>query len=380
MPWDVQNTMSLRQEFVRLASHEQANRRELCRRFGISPQTGYKWLARFVANPNDGLDDRSRRPCRSPRASDAEMEAMVTALRAEHSAWGGRKISRWLYDRGGFVVAPSTVTSILHRHGLITPQASYAAQPWQRFEHPDPNALWQMDFKGYFPTPQGNCYPLTVLDDHSRFNLGLHACDRQAYRPVKAQLIEMFRRYGLPVRINTDNGPPWGCTRQPGQVTELAIWLIRQGIRISFSRPYHPQTNGKAERFHRSLKAEVLNGRSFASLADAQTAFDRWRQVYNHERPHQALAMATPHTRYRVSSQAFQDAVLPIQYGPDDAVVIVKSGGQITFKGQHYKVSNPLRGLPVGIRPHAKDDGVHDVYFMHHRLMTINLRDPIHSD
>lgn len=143
-----------------------------------------------------------------------------------------------------------------------------------------PNALWQADFKGHFETLKGRCSPLTVLDDHSRYNLVLQACGNTRTATVREHLEATFRRYGLPVRMNFDNGAPWGSPSQPGQVTELGLWLIRLGIRLSHSRPYHPQTNGKEERFHRSLKAEVLNGKSFEHLAHAQPAFERWRQIY----------------------------------------------------------------------------------------------------
>jgi transposase InsO family protein len=374
MPWNTKDTMSLREEFVLLAQLEGANRRELCRRFGISPQTAYKWLARYAQQGQLGLIEQPRRPKNSPRLTDAQIEQTVIELRKQHPAWGGRKLSQRLKDLGYTSLAPSTITNILHRHNLIDPQASEAAAPWQRFEHANPNDLWQMDFKGHFQTSQGACHPLTVLDDHSRFNLGLRACSEQRYRTVKDELTGIFKRYGLPVRINTDNGAPWGCARLPGQVTELAIWLIRLGIRLSFSRPYHPQTNGKDERFHRSLKAEVLNGRSFETLEQAQRAFDQWRQVYNHHRPHEALQMATPVTRYLVSLRSYPERLPEIEYGPDDTVVTVKWFGELNFKGRRFKLSNPLRGQPVAIRPTPKTDGLFDVFFVHHKLMQIDLR------
>jgi transposase InsO family protein len=377
MPWNTKDTMNLREEFVLLAQQEDANRRELCRRFGISPQTAYKWLARHEQSGRDGLHDHSRRPASSPRLTPTEQEQAVLALRLQHPCWGGRKLSRRLQDLGQPSLAPSTITSILHRYGLIAPQASDAMmKPWQRFEHAAPNDLWQMDFKGYFQTSEGICHPLTVLDDHSRYNLGIRACAQQRYQTVQQQLIGIFGRYGLPVRINTDNGAPWGASRQPGQLTELAIWLIRLGIRLSFSRPYHPQTNGKDERFHRSLKAEVLNGRSFHSRQQAQEAFDRWRHTYNCQRPHEALQMATPTTRYRVSPRAYPEQLPEIEYGPDDTVVKVKWFGEINFKGRRFKVSNPLRGQPVAIRPSVGTDGLFDVFFIHHKLMQIDLRGP----
>lgn len=372
MPWKTQDTMSLREDFVRLASQEGTNRRELCRRFGISPQTAYKWLARYAADGTAGLVDRSRRPQHSPAGTPAEVQAAVVDVRLEHPAWGGRKISRRLHDLGLGSVAPSTVSGILHRHGLIVPRAP-EDKAWERFEHEQPNVLWQADFKGHFETLQGRCSPLTVLDDHSRYNLVLQACGNTRTQTVREHLETAFHRYGLPVRMNFDNGAPWGSPSQPGQVTELGLWLIRLGIRLSHSRPYHPQTNGKEERFHRSLKAEVLNGKSFEHLAHAQSAFERWRQVYNHERPHEALQMQTPITRYRPSPRTFPEVLPTIEYGSDDQVVRVKWNGELGFRDRKFKVSSALHRHDVAIRPRPAEDGIFDVYFAHHRCGTIDL-------
>ena len=375
MPWNVQNTMTLREEFVQLAQQKGVNRRELCQRFGISPQTGYKWLARYAELGKAGLSDRSRRPLNSPGKSSPEVEEAVLALRRSHPAWGGRKISRRLQDMGGVVVAPSTVSNILHRHGLIEP-AERAQHAWQRFEHDSPNSLWQADFKGYFETLQGVCHPLTVLDDHSRFNLVLQACSNTKGETVRAHLETAFRRYGLPMRMNFDNGSPWGTPKRPGEISSFALWLIRLGIRVSFSRPYHPQTNGKEERFHRSFKAEVLNGRQFEHLNHAQAAFDDWRPIYNNERPHEALQMATPISRYRSSPKAFPEKLPPVEYGPDDVVKRVTWNGELRFEGKKFKVPSALQHLDVAIRPSSDEDGVFEVYFAHHLCQTIDLNHP----
>lgn len=373
MPWDTKDTMSLREEFVCLASQEGVNRRELCRRFGISAQTAYKWLARYGQEGQAGLVDRPRRPHHSPSETPPTIQASVVAMRTQHPAWGGRKISRRLQDMGLPSVAPSTVSSILNRHGLILPPDP-AAKAWQRFEHEAPNALWQADFKGHFETLQGRCSPLTVLDDHSRYNLVLQACGNTRRDTVQTHLTAVFRHYGLPARMNFDNGAPWGSPSQPGQVTELGLWLIRLGIRLSYSRPYHPQTNGKEERFHRSLKAEVLAGRTFDHLAHAQSAFDRWRHVYNHERPHEALGMQTPIKRYRPSLQPFPEILPAIEYGPDDEVIRVKWNGELRFRGSQYKLSSALHRQEVAVRPHPTEAGIFEVFFVHHRCFTIDLR------
>jgi hypothetical protein len=177
------------------------------------------------------------------------------------------------------------------------------AQPFIRFEHAAPNDLWQMDFKGHVALRAGRLHPLTVLDDHSRFSVALSACADQTTETVKARLITAFRRYGLPWRIATDNGPPWGDGGR-NDFTLLTVWLIETGITMSHSRPCHPQTLGKDERFHRSLKAEALQGPPFADLAEAQHAFDQWRHVYNAQRPHDALACRSIATKPRCASIA----------------------------------------------------------------------------
>ena len=379
MVWMEKNTVSLRQEFVHLARQDGVNVRALCRQFGISPKTGYKWLSRFEASSGDvqTLQDRSRRPLSSPARSGDAVEQAVLALRREHPAWGGRKIARRLMDLGQARVAPSTVTHILHRHGLISPAASDAARPWQRFEHDAPNSLWQIDFKGHFPTLAGRCQALTLLDDHSRFNLRLQALQRTDTPSVKVQLVQTFEVYGLPLRINADNGSPWGTPKATGQsLSELAVWLIRQGVRVSFSAPHHPQTNGKLERFHRTLDVEVLAGRHFADIEAAQRAFDAWRPSYNCHRPHEALGLSTPVQRYRPSDVLYSASLRAIEYPDTDCVVTVGWNGFVRFQGRKLHVSSALQGLPIGIRPNSEADGVHDVYFCHQRFTQFDLREP----
>ena len=378
MVWTEKSTVSLRQEFVWLASQEGANKRELCRRFGISPKTAYKWLARASTSEPapQALADRSRRPHHSPARSCDAIEQAVVVLRHEHPAWGGRKIARRLADLGQAEIAPSTVTHILHRHGLITSEASDAARPWQRFEHDAPNSLWQIDFKGHFPTLAGRCHALTLLDDHSRFSLHLSAQTRTDTPTVRQQLIQTFERYGLPLRINADNGSPWGSPSARGHsLSELAIWLIRQGMRVSFSAPHHPQTNGKLERFHRTLDTELLAGQHFADQAAVQRAFDAWRPSYNCQRPHEALGLSTPVQRYRPSELAYSASLRPIEYPDSDCVVTVGWNGFMHFQGHRLHVSSALQGLPIGIRP-SDCDGVHDVYFCHQRFTQFDLREP----
>lgn len=370
MPWNVRNAMNLKEEFVSLARQPEANIRELCRRFNISAQTGYKWLRRFEEGGSAALQERSRRPASSPRLTETRLEAEVVALRQEHPAWGGRTISKLLSKR----IAPSTVTNVLHRHQLIqSPETTQQAR--LRFEHDAPNDLWQMDFKGHFALQQGRCHPLTILDDHSRFSLAIHACDNERSETVKEKLVEIFQRYGLPARINVDNGAPWGSPRNPGEHSDLSIWLIRLGIRISFSRPYHPQTNGKVERFHRSLKAEVLDGRQFSTLAEAQSAFDKWREIYNHQRPHQALDYQVPMSRYRASPWAYPQQLTEFEYGPDDVLAKVYHG-RFRFKKHYFRAAKGLAGQHIAIRPSPDGEDLFEIYFCNQRLRTIDVNKP----
>ena len=373
MPWKECSAVSCREEFVRLAQVEWAKMSELCRRFGVSRKTGYKWLGRYASTGASGLLDRSRRPRGSPARTSEAMEERVLAVRTQHPAWGGRKIRRVLLNAGHEgVPSASTITAILHRHGLIDEAASHKHKAWIRFEHPHPNDLWQMDFKGHFAMDCDRCHPLTVLDDHSRYCVGLQACGNERTATVRERLTGVFRRYGLPRRMLMDNGSPWGSDADHPW-TPLTVWLLRLGVGVSHGRPYHPQTQGKEERFHRTLKAEVLSGRTFENLPACQSAFDDWRETYNVRRPHEALELSTPITRYAVSPRSFPEALPAIEYGPGDTVRRVYDGGQITLKNREYRVGKAFRGCPVALRP-TLCDGVLDVYFCTERIGWINER------
>lgn len=367
--------MSQRTEFVLLAKSGGISVSELAQRFGISRKTAHKWLAREAAG--ESMANRSRRPQHSPRETDASLAKKVVTLRQAHPCWGGRKLRRVLLDRGHeSVPAASTISHILRRHGLLQPPGEAPSRPWQRFEHAAPNDLWQMDFKGTVSVGMARCDPLTVLDDHSRYNVILQAVSDMRTPTVQAALTDAFRRYGLPVRMNMDNGAPWGSPREPGALTMLGMWLVRLGIRISFSAPAHPQTNGKEERFHRSLKAEVLNGRAFHTFAQLQASFDRWRETYNCIRPHEGIGLATPATRYRPSPRAFPEALPAIEYAPQDVVLKVTSLGRVRFKRHRFRVSKTLEGCPIALRPDELHDGRFNLYFAHHRLGSIDLDEP----
>lgn len=376
MPWKETSRMSCKREFVMLAQAPEANIRALCRRYEISPKTGYKWLGRYAREGAAGLAERSRRPAHSPRHSDPALEARVIALHEQYPCWGARKLHALLPAEGR--PHPSTVEAILRRHGCqILGQVEGAGQAAQRFEHEAPNLLWQMDFKGHFALTDrgaGRCHPLTVLDDHSRFALCLAACGNETGRTVQALLIETFRRYGLPERISTDNGPPWGARRGEA-LSGLETWLIRLGIRVSHSRPYHPQTQGKDERFHRTLKRELLDRAGFHSLQACQHALDAWRDRYNLVRPHEALGQQPPVSRYRPSARAYPERLPEVHYEPGDRVLKVRTKGQIHFAGQQLFIGEGLAGEQVAIRS-TSTEGLFAVYFCHKLVRHIDRRVP----
>ena len=375
MPFSEVSVMSQREEFARLASQAGANIAELCRRYGISRKTGYKWLGRFDVGKVGWSGDASRRPHHSPERTQPAVEAAVLAVRDLHPTWGGRKIRRVLERSGTSSPAASTITAILARHSRIDPAASLSATPFQRFEHAAPNQLWQMDFKGHFATDAGRCHPLTVLDDHSRFSLCLAACPNETGITVKDRLTATFRRYGLPEAMVMDNGAPWGDG--PGSPwTPLTVWLLQLGIRVAHGRPYHPQTQGKDERFHRTLKAEVLAYRHFRDLADCQGRFDSWRAIYNTFRPHQAIGLAVPADRYCMSQRPFPERLQPPQYASTEIIRKVQHGGFISFKGHQVRLCKAFRGHSIALRPTDRD-GVWQACLGAYRIAQVDLRDPL---
>ena len=374
MPWQEVTLMSQRKEFIHLAQQEEANISRLCRYFQVSRKTAHKWLGRYHQEGEAGLADRSRRPRSSPGATPAALEEAVLRVRKKHPVWGGRKIqARMLAEGLAGVPAASTITAILRRHGLIDPEESGKHKAWQRFEAQAPNDLWQMDFKGHFALDQGRCHPLTVLDDHSRYALGLEACTDERGATVKERLSGIFRRHGLPRKMLMDNGSPWGADAAH-PYTPLTVWLLKLGVKVGHSGPYHPQTLGKDERFHRTLKAEVLQYCRGLELAACQRRFEEWRLIYNLERPHEALGLAPPVSRYRESPRGFPETLPPLVYGPGHQVRKVQAEGWLTFRGRHFRVSKAFRGEAVALRP-TLTDGVWEVFFGPHRIAQIDERE-----
>ena len=375
MTWkEVVETVGFRKEIVTLASQPGANIRELCRRFKVSAKTMYKWIGRYRAEGEAGLQNRSRRPHRSPGRMGTVLERKILSMRKKNRGWGARKIGNRLEVLGtANVPVPSAIHRVLQRNGAIDPAESRKHQAWKRFEHEAPNQLWQMDFKGHMPlTGGGRCHPLTVVDDHSRYNLCLAACADEQRNTVQNRLELTFRRYGLPEAFFVDNGNPWGDSS--GQRwTKFAVWLLKLGVDVLHSRPYHPQSRGKNERFHRTLKAEVFALRQFRDLAEVQRAFDDWRTIYNLQRPHQALDQNVPVSRFRPSTRSMPDRLPEVQYDEHEIVrTVPTTKDYISFKGRLWIVPRAFRGERVAIRP-LNLDGRYGIFFAAHPIATIDL-------
>jgi transposase InsO family protein len=384
MPWKECVVNHVRQEFVELACLPRANVAALCRRFQISRRCGYKWLRRYQTDGVSGLMDRSRRPHASPGRVSRPMQRAVERLRLRHPVWGGRKLRKLLENQGhdpATLPAVSTIGRILFRGGMIDPARSCQHRAFARFEHEHPNDLWQMDFKGHFALGNGTrCHPLTVLDDHSRYCLCLRACTGESEQDVKPALVRLFQHYGLPRRILCDNGTPWGTSQmqpaatEPGRprYTRLGLWLLLQDITVCHGRPRHPQTQGKEERLHRTLKEELLMRQTMRNQAEAQNHFDPWREQYNCVRPHEALGLAVPASRYGKSPREYQGHVKP-QYLSSDQVRKVDHNGLFSFRSVDWRLGDAFKGQTVALCP-TSVDGVMAVMYGKQTVAGVNLK------
>jgi transposase InsO family protein len=373
--------MSQREEFVRY--YEQIeNMAKACREFDITRKTGYKWWNRYQDDGLDGLTDRSRRPKTSPNKTPEETEQRILEVReSKKGDWGGRKIRRYLLENGWTkedVPAASTITTILHRHDEIDEEESQKRGAYQRFEADDPNNRWQMDFKGHFPIEGGRCHPLTVLDDCSRFSVGLKSCLNERRETVQGHLEGMFRTYGLPEEMLTDNGKPWGHDVQHRH-TKLTVWMMELGIKIRHSRPCHPETMGKDERFHRTFKDAVQTQCEGRIIEECQPIFDDWRDEYNTERPHEALDMDVPKDHYEPSDRSFPERIHDWDYSDSDAVRKVSEAGTISFQNRLYLVGTGFAGKHIGL-DETNSENKMTIKFRQFDVKTLDLEDDIISN
>jgi transposase InsO family protein len=378
MPWEVRTEMSQKERFIELVQEGNDTFTNLCKQFNISRTTGYKWINRVEKEGVKGLLSQSKRPHNCPHKTSSETEQLILSIREKYSCWGGVKIHKYLSETGiNNLPSSTTIQTILKRHGCITEEESRKHKPYIRFEHDNPNDLWQMDFKGHFKTQDGiPCHPLTLLDDHSRFSLLTKACLNERTDTVKQALIELFRKYGLPEKMTMDNGAPWGFSGSQLHTT-LTAWLIRIGITVYHSRPLHPQTQGKLERFHRTLKKELLSRYYFNDCMHAQEGFDDWRHTYNNIRPHQGINMGRPANRYYVSKRKYPEVLATAEYPSDMDIRRVQMDGIIYYKNKRYRVGSAFRGSNIGLKPGVENNDMMDVCFFHQKVVKIDLQVPL---
>ena len=344
MPWKQMEVREQRVEFVVRAQGSREPLGRLCQEFGISRPTGYRWLKRYREGGVEAIAERSRRPHFSPTQTPAEMEARIVALRREYPDWGARKLSV-LLGREGMEIPSSTVHRVLLRHGLVRDQDRHRPAV-RRFERERANELWQMDFKGPKNWPR-SCTALSVIDDHSRYLVALGATAGLEGGLVRRHLERAFGECGLPEAMLMDHGVPWWNWQSFAGSTQLSLWLMRQGIRLYFAGIRHPQTQGKVERFHGSLE-RALECRGVPA-DNHQRWLDEYRREHNHIRPHEALGMQTPASRWQPSPRRYRAHLPPWEY-PDGAWTLkVDNRGTIDIKEQPYRIAKSLVGERVRI-------------------------------
>jgi transposase InsO family protein len=362
MPWETPPVSELRLALVHSVRSAGLSVAEAARRFGVSRKTAHKWLARHDAEPDRSLADRSRRPAKSPRRTPEQAERAVLEAR-DRFGWGPRKLHAWL-DRQGQPAPPvRTVAAILRRHGRVGPAPAPPGPPPQRFERPRPNDLWQLDFKGPIEVARSRVTPLSVIDDHSRYLLWLRPYTDMTYATVQAALWDLFGDVGLPAALLCDNA--FSAKNSGIGLSAFDAWLIRLGIDPAHGRPYHPQTQGKVERFHGTLEAEVWPRVRRDDLGHFAADLEAWRPVYNAERPHEALGDEPPVTRWRPSERRRPDRVPEATYPEGTTVRKVGQVGDVRWKGSRIMAGRGLAGEPVRVE---ERDGQVEVYYCTRRV------------
>lgn len=349
MPWSSPTVSQLRAALIHAIRSANRPVAEVCRDFGVSRKTAYKWLARFDAQPDAPTTNRSRRPRISPNRTPAELEAAVLAVRDLHG-WGPRKIVAYLRNHDQPAPPARTAAAILRRHNRILPAPSPSGA-LQRFERAQCNDLWQLDFKGYIWIARQKIFPLSILDDHSRYLLAVEPCTDQTMLTAWNILWNLFDEVGLPDIILCDNA--FG-THNPGvpTVSWFEAQLLRLGIRPIHGRPYHPQTQGKVERFHGTLVRELWPKVRRDTLENFAEDLRRWRSdVYNSVRPHEALGDQPPITRWRPSRRARPARMPAVEYPSGAITRKVASTGDITWRCARILVGRGLTGEHVHIEP-----------------------------
>jgi len=365
MPWSHTSPMDQKTQFIADYLRDRLSMTELCEFYGVSRKTGYKWIDRYLTHGPQGLEERTRRPSTSPRQTPDSVVAAILEARQRHPSWGAKQLVSILSTRHPRWPWParSTVCDILSRNGFVPKKRKRRA-----IGHPGkplslmgaPNDVWSADFKGHFKTGDGRyCYPLTIADGYSRFLLSCQALPSTSVAEAKPVFTRVFKEFGLPKRIRTDNGVPF-ATNTLARLSQLSAWWVRLGIMPEFIEPGKPQQHGRHERMHRTLKAETTRPPA-ANLRAQQRKFNDFRKEFNYERPHEALDMRTPAACYEPSPRPMPHTLPPLEYPDRFEVRYVSANGGIRWNSQWVNVSTTCAGEYVGLE--EIDDGVWNVYF-----------------
>lgn len=353
MAWNSVDVSQQRIKFVVRAASGKEPIRALCREFDISPPTAYKWLARYrQAGSLEAVVEHSRRPLHSPRHTAAEIEARVVQQRQKRPDWGARKLAALLAAEG-LQLPLSTLHRILLRHGLVRAEDRHRPAV-RRFERAAPNQLWQMDYKGMPRSLSAQLLPLSILDDHSRYLVGLAALPGTAAAPLLGYLQRVLESSGVPEAMLLDHGTPWFNAAACWGLTRVSVWLMRQNIELIHSGIRHPQTQGKVESAHRALERR-WRLRGGPALADWPQWLEDFRQEWNQQRPHEALGGGRPAERWGPSPRRFQPQPARFEYGPGAVLCRVREHGQIDFQGRSFTAPQALAGEWVALEPVEAD-------------------------
>ena len=351
MPWECKTMEKLREEFVTNAICCN-NFSALCREFGITRKTGYKWLKRYLNGLP--LSDMPKTPNRITNKTPEPIEKLIVSVRNDNPAWGAKKIKHVL-ENEGIIGIPciKTINNILHRYACILPEESLKHKPYVRFEKDKCNKMWQTDFKGEFKTNDNKyCYPLTIIDDHSRYSIKIKTSLSTA-GIVLPSFEAAFKEYGMPEAVLSDNGAQFAGFRHG--YTQFEKWLMNHDVLPIHGRMKHPQTQGKIERFHRTMKAELLNQRTFRDIEEADTELQKWREKYNNDRPHEALGMKSPSEVYKASNREYEEEIKKYEYGGENHVIKVNSWGYLRFNRWQIYLSETMKNEYIEIRANDRD-------------------------
>lgn len=370
MGWKETCALEERIKFIHRWQEEEWNLAELCREFEVSRKTGYKWLERYEKHGVAGLANQSRAPLDHPNAVPGKIQRAILEFRGQHPRWGPKKLRDRLARGKPNVAWPalSTVGEILRRAGVTAPRKKRARVPlWPNplTEAGAANQVWCADYKGYFHCEDGTrCDPLTISDQFSRYLIRCQAVEALEERHARLVFEAAFREYGLPNAIRTDNGSPFASVALAG-LSELAVWWIRLGIRPERIAPGKPQQNGVHERMHRTLQ-EATAQPPQRNLASQQRAFERFREEFNQQRPHEALQMRTPAEVYRESGRSYRERLAPVEYGRDRLVRTVGSCGRIRWSGERIFITKTLHNQPIGLE--GVSDGLWRLWYSFHPI------------